>query len=1158
MQINTNIGALSVYRHYSYHVAGLRRSLGHLAAGLRINTGADDPAGLAMSERLRAQYRNAAAAACNVENKLNYLQTTDGWLQKINDLMRRMGELAVMANDGTRAQTDRDNLQREFEQLQKEIQRITSGATAAGKFNGLYLFRGGTGQPAMSGDLVDGISVRTRGVATTIGHDGSTMTAATWSATYNSVDAAWTFRNETTGVVAAVVHAPPDQGLSVNLEGAYGFRFEITKPEKGIFSTNDRFTWTNVPYVPPSGGTTSFFNRGVTGAAGISTQLGTGSGVSSSAWEAVYDAGAQLWTIRNVTTGMVAGSITATPNQGGAINLEGVNGFRFTITAPTQGTYATGDRFAWSNTAYVPPPLGNPVLTDHTGSTQGSGSTAMLGDGADLVTASWQATYNPATQLWTVRNLTTGTDVGVIAAAPNQGGTLNNIGGAAGFCFTVNAPGGGTEYTVGDRFNWTTQAYVAPVLSASTFVDDHGPTLGSATTTILGNGQGISAASWRATYDSVTQRWTVRNLTTGTDVGVIAAAPNAGGSLDLEGGNGFRFTIQAPTAGTQYTRGDRFDWINTAYAPPVVNPPAFVGGGAGSGSNATAGTGAGISTANWSATYDADAEQWTIRNETTGIVVGFINAAPDAGGAILLEGPNGFMFTVDAPGGADYQTGDRFTWSNTAAVPATAGSPVLTDNTDATVGTSNSAILGNGDSIPTATWVARYNAVAQRWTITNFSSGVDVGFINAAPDTGGTVNLLGPNGFSFTVNAPAAGVYNTGDFFSWSTTAHIDRNVAAPIFTDVYVPTVAISQTSQLGDGTSVTNASWSAIYDAVARLWTIRNITTGAVVGSIAAAPDAGGAINLEGANGFRYTIQAPTSGLYNSGDRYNWSNLAHTPPVLGNSSFQHAAPVVSAATVVQGDGYDIPTADWRATYDAMAQTWTVRNLTTGFDYGSFAAAPNAGGTLSNISGAFGFRLTINAPTAGSFSTGDFFEWQTTRHEAAVPGVADFRDYTTLRLSLQVGPDSNQVFREADIILEADYYRVIGSYVTYRYGSVNMTLLGSLHRAVTWASLICPQNVRIEAQSLAQAAVDKINLGIDHLSGIRAVVGAEMNRMQQTLNGLRNYEQNIRATESRIRDVDAAWETAELARQQILVQIGVAMLAQANAMSAMVLNLVR
>ncbi len=626
----------------------------------------------------------------------------------------------------------------------------------------------------------------------------------------------------------------------------------------------------------------------------------------------------------------------------------------------------------------------------------------------------------------------------------------------------------------------------------------------------------------------------------------------------MEGVNGFRFTIQAPTAGTQYTRGDRFDWINTAYAPPVVNPPAFVGGGAGSGSNATAGTGAGISTANWSATYDADAEQWTIRNETTGIVVGFINAAPDAGGAILLEGPNGFMFTVDAPGGADYQTGDRFTWSNTAAVPATAGSPVLTDNTDATVGTSNSAILGNGDSIPTATWVARYNAVAQRWTITNFSSGVDVGFINAAPDTGGTVNLLGPNGFSFTVNAPAAGVYNTGDFFSWSTTAHIDRNVAAPIFTDVYVPTVAISQTSQLGDGTSVTNASWSAIYDAVARLWTIRNITTGAVVGSIAAAPDAGGAINLEGANGFRYTIQAPTSGLYNSGDRYNWSNLAHTPPVLGNSSFQHAAPVVSAATVVQGDGYDIPTADWRATYDAMAQTWTVRNLTTGFDYGSFAAAPNAGGTLSNISGAFGFRLTINAPTAGSFSTGDFFEWQTTRHEAAVPGVADFRDYTTLRLSLQVGPDSNQVFREADIILEADYYRVIGSYVTYRYGSVNMTLLGSLHRAVTWASLICPQNVRIEAQSLAQAAVDKINLGIDHLSGIRAVVGAEMNRMQQTLNGLRNYEQNIRATESRIRDVDAAWETAELARQQILVQIGVAMLAQANAMSAMVLNLVR
>ena len=132
-------------KNYTFNVTNLRKSMSRLSSGLRINNAGDDPAGLAISERLRAQYRNSAAAASNVENKINYLQTADSWLQKIHDILGRMAELAVMANDGTKSQVDRDNLQKEFEQMQKEIQRITSGATAAGKFNGLYLFRGGSG-----------------------------------------------------------------------------------------------------------------------------------------------------------------------------------------------------------------------------------------------------------------------------------------------------------------------------------------------------------------------------------------------------------------------------------------------------------------------------------------------------------------------------------------------------------------------------------------------------------------------------------------------------------------------------------------------------------------------------------------------------------------------------------------------------------------------------------------------------------------------------------------------------------------------------------------------------------------------------------------------------------------------------------------------------
>ena len=148
-------------------------------------------------------------------------------------------------------------------------------------------------------------------------------------------------------------------------------------------------------------------------------------------------------------------------------------------------------------------------------------------------------------------------------------------------------------------------------------------------------------------------------------------------------------------------------------------------------------------------------------------------------------------------------------------------------------------------------------------------------------------------------------------------------------------------------------------------------------------------------------------------------------------------------------------------------------------------------------------------------------------------------------------------VFNEEPLNLESDNFTIVGSYNTYSYGSVNMTLLGSTLKTVKWASLICGQQLSISTQSVAQGAVDRLNLGIDYISSKRAVMGAEMKRMEQTLGGLRNYEENIRATESRIRDVDVAFETTQFAKYSILTQIGTAMLAQANALPGGVMSLV-
>ena len=142
MQVYNNVPAFGVWVNYTNSVSDMRKSMSKLSSGLRIQSASDDPAGLAMSERMRSQIRNSDMAAQNIQNQQAYISTADSWMQKMHDMLHRMSELAVSANDGTKTQTDRSNLQAEFEQLQTEIVRITSGSLARGKFNTANLFDG--------------------------------------------------------------------------------------------------------------------------------------------------------------------------------------------------------------------------------------------------------------------------------------------------------------------------------------------------------------------------------------------------------------------------------------------------------------------------------------------------------------------------------------------------------------------------------------------------------------------------------------------------------------------------------------------------------------------------------------------------------------------------------------------------------------------------------------------------------------------------------------------------------------------------------------------------------------------------------------------------------------------------------------------------------
>lgn len=151
MRINNNAVAFNTWTNYTKNQGDLKASMTRLSTGVIQAT--DDPAGIGISERMRAQIKGVEMARFNTDNAISLVQTADSWLQKINDMLSRMKSLSIEAA-GIMSETDKDNLQVEFEAMQDEITRITSKNNAAGKFNGLYLFRGGNGTNTFGDEML--------------------------------------------------------------------------------------------------------------------------------------------------------------------------------------------------------------------------------------------------------------------------------------------------------------------------------------------------------------------------------------------------------------------------------------------------------------------------------------------------------------------------------------------------------------------------------------------------------------------------------------------------------------------------------------------------------------------------------------------------------------------------------------------------------------------------------------------------------------------------------------------------------------------------------------------------------------------------------------------------------------------------------------------
>ena len=198
MRIQHNIMAMNAYRNYANNTSALSKNLEKLSSGYKINRAGDDAAGLAISEKMRAQITGLDKAQDNAKDGISLVQTAEGALTEVHDMLNRMYELAEQSANGTFEDgTDRKQLQKEVNQLKSEINRIADSAN----FNGIKLLDGSmdAGSVAKTFDattitgVFGGAPIGTTAAVT--GAYKATFTKSTGTATGGSADIVVSYRD---------------------------------------------------------------------------------------------------------------------------------------------------------------------------------------------------------------------------------------------------------------------------------------------------------------------------------------------------------------------------------------------------------------------------------------------------------------------------------------------------------------------------------------------------------------------------------------------------------------------------------------------------------------------------------------------------------------------------------------------------------------------------------------------------------------------------------------------------------------------------------------------------------------------------------------------------------------------------------------------------
>ena len=199
MVVQHNLTAMNSNRMLGVTTSAQAKSTEKLSSGYKINRAADDAAGLSISEKMRKQIRGLTQASANAQDGISTVQTAEGALTEVHDMLQRMNELAVKAANGTQSESDRQDIQSEIDQLVTEIDRVSTTT----KFNETYLLKGRNTDGTMAKLAYTTAKTNLGNVAANIDVDGAFTVAVA------SIDT-----SKTAGALDAVIDKKPGTAIT--------------------------------------------------------------------------------------------------------------------------------------------------------------------------------------------------------------------------------------------------------------------------------------------------------------------------------------------------------------------------------------------------------------------------------------------------------------------------------------------------------------------------------------------------------------------------------------------------------------------------------------------------------------------------------------------------------------------------------------------------------------------------------------------------------------------------------------------------------------------------------------------------------------------------------------------------------------------------------